>query len=478
MVKFKNLISEKTDNTTKEQLALYGQIDIETFSRIRFKKNQTISLRDKLINLIPSTTYLTHGIHNFYPAKFIPQVPRYVIEKYRLKNKIILDPFAGSGTTAVESIITGNSNISSDINPLTKFLIDVKLLTLDSSKEMKYYQAISHHANRIFNNKSEFKPRWSNVDYWYPSDILYRIKQIWGYIHSIDETIEPEIKTILKAAGLYISRKYSFGDDETPKLTQSRFKKARIEKLVTTLNNHGHGVIINELKAKAHEYLKSCLELNNRNELNFLKNTLEYDATQPFLYVTNKSLDLFSKIIKPDTIDCIITSPPYLYAQEYFRSTKIDLYWLDLLSDTQVKCLTKNEIGQKKTKFSSKSDFIVDFQYYKSVLEKIIELSVDFKTQDNIQRFESYFSDIQFFLWFAKDVLRTGGILSIFIGEPKVFGHPVNVKDIIIDMMEDCNFKIEETLFDLIKSRNLSKNRLNDNPAGIDGEWLIIGRKR
>ena len=34
-----------------------------------------ISLRDELKDDIPSTTYLTHAVHNVYPAKFIPQVP-------------------------------------------------------------------------------------------------------------------------------------------------------------------------------------------------------------------------------------------------------------------------------------------------------------------------------------------------------------------------------------------------------------------
>jgi len=81
----------------------------------------SISLREELRNDIPSTTYLTHAIHNVYPAKFIPQFPRFVIKNFNLEGKVILDPFAGSGTTAVESLITGNSNISNDVNPLTNF---------------------------------------------------------------------------------------------------------------------------------------------------------------------------------------------------------------------------------------------------------------------------------------------------------------------------------------------------------------------
>ena len=73
----------------------------EDFNK-EFAKN-IINLREELKYEISKTTYLTHAIHNVYPAKFIPQVPRFVIKKFNLKGKIILDPFAGSGTTAVES---------------------------------------------------------------------------------------------------------------------------------------------------------------------------------------------------------------------------------------------------------------------------------------------------------------------------------------------------------------------------------------
>lgn len=106
----------------KEQLAMFDTYHVPPIDEKIENARNIINLREELKYDIPNTTYLTHGIHNVYPAKFIPQVPRFVINKFNLKRKIILDPFAGSGTTAVESLITGNSNISNDINPITMFL--------------------------------------------------------------------------------------------------------------------------------------------------------------------------------------------------------------------------------------------------------------------------------------------------------------------------------------------------------------------
>ena len=42
--------------------------------------------------------YFTHSFFK-YPCKFIPQVPKWAIEKYTKENDLVLDCFAGSGTT-------------------------------------------------------------------------------------------------------------------------------------------------------------------------------------------------------------------------------------------------------------------------------------------------------------------------------------------------------------------------------------------
>ena len=50
------------------------------------------------------TNYLTHCYHR-YPAKFIPQLARRLILENSLDGDIICDPFYGSGSTILESIL-------------------------------------------------------------------------------------------------------------------------------------------------------------------------------------------------------------------------------------------------------------------------------------------------------------------------------------------------------------------------------------
>ena len=74
-------------------------------------------------------SYATHGIHR-YPAKFIPQIPRFCIESYSEIGDDVLDPFMGSGTTLLESFILGRNSYGIDIHPLARLIAKVKTTPL------------------------------------------------------------------------------------------------------------------------------------------------------------------------------------------------------------------------------------------------------------------------------------------------------------------------------------------------------------
>src|SRR5713101_4532883 len=59
-----------------------------------------------------------------YPARFIPIIPRTIIDGFNLEGRQlnILDPFAGCGTTLVEGLELGHNVIGIDINGLAALL--------------------------------------------------------------------------------------------------------------------------------------------------------------------------------------------------------------------------------------------------------------------------------------------------------------------------------------------------------------------
>ncbi|MBI5613364.1 site-specific DNA-methyltransferase, partial [Candidatus Gottesmanbacteria bacterium] len=54
-----------------------------------------------------------------------------------VKNKTVLDPFCGSGTTLVEGILAGHTVIGIDIDPLSAMISKVKVIKVDVTELYK-----------------------------------------------------------------------------------------------------------------------------------------------------------------------------------------------------------------------------------------------------------------------------------------------------------------------------------------------------
>jgi len=66
-----------------------------------------------------------------YRACFKPQLPRYFIQKLTRPGDVVYDPFAGRGTTAIESGLLGRNAVANDLNPLSTILIQPRFFVPD-----------------------------------------------------------------------------------------------------------------------------------------------------------------------------------------------------------------------------------------------------------------------------------------------------------------------------------------------------------
>jgi len=76
------------------------------------------------------TLWGPHGYHR-YPAKFIPQLVRRIIEQYSRPEDLVGDTFLGSGTTGVEALRCKREFWGIDINPIAVFISRVKCTPLE-----------------------------------------------------------------------------------------------------------------------------------------------------------------------------------------------------------------------------------------------------------------------------------------------------------------------------------------------------------
>ena len=85
------------------------------------KSKQAIEVNFReLVDWVPYSDSYTHYVHT-YPAKLLKHIPIFFLNSSFLlpgKNNNILDPFCGSGTVLLESLLSGHNSYGCDANPL------------------------------------------------------------------------------------------------------------------------------------------------------------------------------------------------------------------------------------------------------------------------------------------------------------------------------------------------------------------------
>ena len=94
------------------------------------------TLRSATLDTAPVSLGLrrTASPHEYYryPAKFSPAFAAAAIEAFTSKDDLVLDPFVGGGTTAVECQRLNRRVVASDLNPLAAFVTRVKTTLLSA----------------------------------------------------------------------------------------------------------------------------------------------------------------------------------------------------------------------------------------------------------------------------------------------------------------------------------------------------------
>ena len=403
------------------------------------KRIQLISFRE-LVPEIKDTGYLTHSIF-YYPAKFIPQVVRYALKSFTKEGDWVIDPFAGSGTVGVEAYICKRNAFLLDLNPLLNCMIPLKVRT---EKEQLREDSLSQMLDSLEKSRHHFTPTWSNIAYWYPPEMLEVLSRYWGFIKNSERNT---YTAIIESALLKLSKHFSYAEHRTPKLFRSKSKLKYIEELLQT-----------DWKEKLQKMIRGHSLETLRNLNDFATVTSHRNSCVEFEGGVDSSYYQFQR-----EFDALITSPPYLQAQEYMRTVKMELFWLGY-NDKEIRGLSKLEIPYRK------ADRIIQTP----TLEKIrAELTRD----DLAKLLDSYFCHTINALENATNQLRSDAAACIFIGNPLIDGIKVEIWRILMEYFTDRGYFFENLYEDRIKHRQLFGTRKNKNPDGMKSEFLLILRK-
>jgi DNA modification methylase len=383
---------------------------------------------------IPSTTYGTFAIYK-YPAKFIPQVIAYVLKKYAKPGMKIFDPFAGYGTVGIVSRVYGYEYELWDLNPMIDVIHETAIMRPPRVNIMNLIKELK-------NSKEEFTPKWSNLSYWFPEEFISFLSKAWGFVHSLDN----ETKYILLIPLINLTRYFSYGDEKVHKLYKSKYSKKKVEELLKK-----------DWKRQFYTMLEKEVHI-------LLKKIWEYNRLKPkeVRYEIKSGIDTLETMLGRD-VDILITSPPYLQAQEYIRSTKLELFWLGY-DESYIRSLSKKEIPYRpvnKIKIHS---------------EKYYEFRDKIKEGHLKVLYDRYFHAIlKAFSSLGKNVTN---YMCIFVGPAKIRTISIPIDDIIIEHLQEFGWKHEVTFIDTIVSRVMFESKVNpasgEKDSRIKTEHLVV----
>jgi hypothetical protein len=372
----------------------------------------------ELMPEIPSTTYATFGLYK-YPAKFIPQVIAYALKTYGRPGMSIFDPFAGYGTVGTVAKLCGNSYELWDLNPLLKYLHPIAIM---HPVEADSYTLVRN----MMAHREPFRPDWSNIAYWYPEEFLPMLSNAWGFYNSLEDE---ELRQLLLIPLLKTTRYFSYNDEKRQKLSKSPLAEKRI----------------NRLKRQDWQQIFSSMVLRGVNQILVRLGEYQRLEPKPVKHTIRAGIDALMTDLEEEH-DVLITSPPYLQAQEYIRATKMDLFWLGY-SETSIK-----ELGKKEFPYQDVPPLPIHSSTYFRCLE-------DIKEPHMIRLYQRYFFGVLGTLSHLQEHISKN--LLLFLGPATIRTNPVPIDRIFAEHFEALGWKHEATLVDTIVARAMFFYRLN-----------------
>ena len=256
--------------------------------------------------------------HHWFPATFVPEIPFTLIEVLTLPNAVVYDPFGGIGTTYFQALLLNRKPLTTEIcRVATELMHSLSILfnpgiNFEAIKEKikQFLKEFDLHEEYVQN-----VPKKILIDKlrpWYSEKTLNRlsflfIKEMNCSNKAIKAAMRASISAILKTSSSQDRGWGCIADNVLPKKKQMKDKEVidlfekHISRLLEDISEHlkyvmsGYDQIYKELSEKQtifHEDVRGC------------------------------------KGIPDNSVDLVVTSPPYPNMTDYATSQRLSYYFL------------------------------------------------------------------------------------------------------------------------------------------------------
>lgn len=290
---------------------------------------------------------LFSAIH-FHPCRFASQLPATLIGLLSAPGDLVVDPFAGSGTTLVEAQRLDRQSLGIDLNPISVLAARAKTINKPATVISAAMSLVKHEAtNCLGAQMSTCKRRLDpiipptvQVKKWYTPRVASDLGLLWALIHDLEDDnillAEAAFSAILLATCRETRHWGYICDNTTPKADRGadvlaefvrvleRLDRAYRDRDAEILARSGSAASIREVKVVASDAMAAL-------------------DRQP-----------------SSTVDLVITSPPYFGVCDYIKAQRLSMEWFGI----GIEELRLREIGarSKRHRGQASQEYLKDLR--------------------------------------------------------------------------------------------------------------------
>ncbi len=396
-----------------------------------------------VLNLDPIYSTFRGGesepLHLWYPflEGYSPQFVETIISHYAPRAKKILDPFSGTGTTPITVHKLGLEGYFCEVNPFLQYLTSVKILSyaLEKSKREKVrgrLESLADELPALLENalpSRDLESAYSETfgkSLFFDADtysLVLRARIVLDKLAATEGFIADLATIAVLASLLPSSRLIRSGDiryrSDKERTRQVTFTDEVVRRLALMACDLG--------KLPDPPLHRPTLICENAKKINKL----------PYL-----------------DIDLVITSPPYLNGTNYFRNTKIELWFLRSLrsqkelADFRYRAVSAgiNDITMGKV-----SDYIPEPLI--EIIKKVEETAYDVRIPKMIL---SYFQDMELIFSGIRNHLAKGAVVAVDLGDSIYGGVHIPTDLLLVEILEKHGFVLDDLV---VLRKRLSRDR-------------------
>lgn len=341
---------------------------------------------------------------------------------------VVLDPFAGVGTTLVQAMLRGYQTVGFEINPYAALAAQVKVRApfLDLSKLKPLIDALAGSSHKWHSNPKQScsvapKGFRSRIPFFSPA-IEQQVLCILDFINAIE--VE-DLRDLFRVAFGSVMVSFSNYTYEPSLGTRPGAGKPLIE------NGDAAAILVEKL----HQMIKDIewVQVHGYPHLHLSISHQVFNAN--FMTAAERRLSGLP-------VDLMITSPPYMNNYHYVRNTRPQLYWLSLMdASSALKQLEEENFG--KFWQNVRTAIPLEPRFTHSKLHLLIRQLRQIRVEKGAyggpgwaNYVTAYFNDAQRFFGVLKSVLKPRGVGVIVVGNSIIQGIEFKIDEFFAELAE------------------------------------------